>query len=407
MSFSIFFFPKKSKKDKNGNIPIYCKISTSGKDRAEYFTKIKVDEKLWLATPKRASNGSIDYIKGSAEKIKNYNKTLNLIEAKVQKKYNDLIEEDAIITASDLKDALTGASKPTQYTILYFLEKTLDGRKTKRSKTGLRTHINNFKLFLKEEFKVQDIPVKALPQKKYLGLGAKLVEWGEKRGWAKIYAKVCLNAIKSAVNLAVDQHYLEYNPIRYKLKLKNSDINKREILSFSEVKRLEEFSFSRKGFERTKDVFLFQLYTGLSYIDVLKLRKEHIVKGIDGRNWIVKDREKTKNTARIPLIDKAQAIIDKYKHLQQIEGKLLPVVHNCAYNRSLQKMMPMVKIEKHITSHCARHTFATLMRESGSDLSNIKQIVAHSKTSMTEHYAKLTPGTLSEEISKLEKKLGS
>ena len=407
MSFSIFFFPKKSKKDKNGNIPIYCKISTSSKDRAEYFTKIRIDEKLWLATPKRASNGSIDYIKGSAEKIKNYNKTLNLIEAKVQKKYNDLIEEDALITASDLKDVLTGSNKPNQYTILYFLEKTYNGRKTKRSKTGLRTHINNFKTFLKEEYRTDDIPVRALLQKKYLGLGARLVEWGEQKGWTKVYIKVFLNAIKSAVNLAVDQHYLEYNPIRYKLKLKSSDIKKREILIFAEVKLLEEFYFSRKGFERTRDVFLFQLYTGLSYIDALKLRKEHIVKGIDGRNWIVKNREKTKNVARIPLIDKAQAILDKYKHLQEVEDKLLPVIHNCAYNRNLQKMMPMVGIDKHITSHCARHTFATLMRESGSDLSNIKQIVAHSKTSMTEHYAKLTPGTLSEEISKLEKKLGS
>ena len=405
MSFSVLFFPKKAKKNKKNEVPVYCRISTSSKDKVEYFTKIKIDEKLWLSPPKSAPNGSINYIKGSAEKIKDYNKTLNLITSTIQKKYNALIEEGAIITASELKEALTSSNKPNQYTIIYFLEKVFDGRETKKSKKTVRTHINNFKVFIKEEYKTNDIPVKALLQKKYLGLGARLAEWGtQRKGWSRIYTKGLLTAIKGAVNLAVDLHYLEFNPIRYKLKLKNSDITHRDTLSFSEVGLIEQATFKRKGLERVRDVFLFQIYTGLSYIDVLNLREEHIGKGIDRKNWIFKKREKTKTPAKIPLIDKAQAILDKYAYL---ESKCLPVVNLTLYNRCLKQIMVIVDIEKHITSHCARHTFATLMRESGSDLSNIKQIVAHSKTSMTEHYAKLTPGTLAEEMNKLEKKLGS
>ena len=405
MSFSIFFYPKKSKKNKKNEVPIYCRISTSSKDKVEYFTKIKIDEALWLSPPKAAPNGTTNYIRGSIEKIKNYNKTLNLVTSKVQKKYNDLIEEGAIVTASELKEALTSSNKPNQYTIIYFLEKVFDGRETKKSKKTVRTHINNFRVFMKEEYNIDDIPVKALLQKKYLGLGAKLAEWGlEKKGWSKVYTKGLVTAIKGAVNVAIDQHHLEYNPIRYKIKFKNSDIKHREVLTFKEVKILEEASFKRKGLERVCDVFLFQLYTGLSYIDVLNLKKEHIVRGIDGRNWIFKKREKTRNTAKIPLIDKAQAIINKYEYLNH---KCLPVVNNTLYNRCLKQVMEIVNIEKYITSHCARHTFATLMRESGSDLNNLKQIVAHSRTSMTEHYAQLTPDTLAKEINKLEEKLGA
>lgn len=404
MSYSISFFLRKNKKDQNNQTPVYCRISTSTKDKAEYFTKIKINEVLWLDSPKPSPNGNINYIKGSTEKIKSYNKTLNLIASKVQKKYNDLIEEGAIITASELKEALARIHKQDKYTLIYFLEKIVENRQTKRSKITVVNYINRFKEFICDEYKVDDIPVKALLHRKYLGLGAKLTDWGEKRKWSKVYIKAMLSVIKGAVNIAVDEHHLEYNPIRYKLKIKKNDIKHREILSFQEVEMLEKLIFKSKGQERARDIFLFQLYTGLSYTDVLNLRRLHISKKINGQYWILKRREKTDVMAKIPLISKAVAILDKYAYLGE---KCLPVVDNSVYNKSLKKIITIAGIDKHITSHCARHTFATLMRESGSDLNNIKQIVAHSNTSMTEHYAQLTPEALTEEINKLEKKLGS
>lgn len=404
MSYSISFFLRKNKKDQNDQTPIYCRISTSTKDKAEYFTKIKINEVLWLASPKPAPNGNINYIKGSTEKIKNYNKTLNLITSKVQKKYNDLIEEGAIITASELKEVLTSIHKQDKYTIIYFLEKIVENRQTKRSKITVINYLNRFKEFICDEYKVDDIPVKALLQRKYLGLGAKLADWGKKRKWSKIYIKAMLSVIKGAVNIAVDGHHLEYNPIRYKVKIKKNDVKKRQVLSFQEVEWVENLILKYKGQERARDIFLFQVYTGLSYTDVLNLRRKHISKKANGQYWILKRREKTDVMAKIPLISKAVAILDKYSYLGE---RCLPVVDNSVYNKSIRKAIAKTDINKHITSHCARHTFATLMRESGSDLSNIKQIVAHSNTAMTEHYAQLTPKTISEEVNKLEKKMGS
>lgn len=404
MSFSIFFYLKKGKRNKHNEVPIYCRISTSSKDRVEYYTKIKVIEQIWLSSPKRASNGMTQYIKGSIEKIKNYNKTLNLIESKIQQKYNDLMTENAIITATELKNALTGLDKQENYTLIYFFEKLRDNREKVSSKTVLSTYIKKVQEFLSDEYKISDIPVKALLQKKYLGLGAKFTDWGQKQGWRKTYVKEVLTTIKAAVNLAVDLHHIEYNPIRYKIRLKKSDFKHKEVLSFNEVQQLESAKWTRIGLEQSCDVFLFQIYTGLAYVDALHLRREHIIKGIDGRSWIIKKREKTLVTAKIPLIEKAQNILIKYSHLPD---KLLPVIHLVSYNRNLKEIMRLLSIDKNISSHCARHTFATLMRKSGSDLSNIKQIVAHSQTSMTEHYAQLTSNTLIEEMDKLERKLGT
>jgi len=404
MSFTVLFYLKRNKRNLKNETPVYCRISVSGSERAEYFTKIKIPEDLWLDSPK-VIKGTVNYIKGSTEKIKSYNKTLNLIRAKIQKKYNDLIEEEAIITASELKGALVNLGKPDQYTILHFLDKLRDRREKQSSKTVLTTYIKKFKLFMLHEYNTDDIPIKALLQRKYLGMGAKFSEWAQQtQGWSKIYTREVLYVVKAAVNIAVDLHYIEYNPIRYKIKLRKSDIKHKETLSFSEVKLIEEASFPKNTLEEARDVFLFQIYTGLAYGDVLKLRKEHVKKDDQGRNWVIKNREKTLSIAKIPLIDKAQVILDKYDYLEE---KVLPVNHLATYNILLKKIMKTLSIDRNISSHCARHTFATLMRESGSDLNNIKQIVAHSSTSMTEHYAKLTPGTLSEEMDKLEKKLGS
>jgi|GEM_PF-2167116 len=403
MSFSTSFFLKKQKKDKNNTVPIYCRISTGAQDRVEYYTKIRIDPVLWLKQPKRYGNGMTQYIKGSIEKIKSYNKTLNLIESKIQEKYNQLLAEGTDITADELKSLLIN-KESDKATLISMMEKLRERRNTSSSKKTIDYYITAIQLFLRHKYKVDDVDVRALNQRKYRGLGAELVEWGKQKKWSQLYTKSILDIVKSAVNIAIEFYYIDNNPIRYSFSIKSSEVKQKDTLTFQEVISLEKASFSKKHLLHTRDVFLFQIYTGLSYIDVKTLRKEHITRGIDGKNWIIKKREKTKSVAKIPLIDKAQDLLDKYFVL---EGQVLPVVHRSAYNRNLKTMATLLDIKKSLSSHCGRHTFATLMRESGSDLSNLKQIVAHSQASMTEHYAKLTPGTLSEEMDKLEKKMGS
>lgn len=399
---NVSFLIKKSKKDKNNTVPIYCRISTSTFDRAEYYTKIRIDERLWLDTPKRdGSSGLTRYIKGTIDKIKAYNITLNKIEAKVQRKYNELREEGIPVTAAELKTSLLEGD--TKLTIMGMLKKLKEKRKNKEA---MDSYIKTIKDFLLKNYNAEDVVIQALAHKKYIDLGLRLEEWGQKKGWQKTYSKVLLDTIKSAASIAVKAGYIRENPVNYQIEIQGHEKKHKEHLNFNEVKALENFQPSKKSLERAKDVFLFQIYTGMAHIDVLSLQAEHITKGIDGRNWISKNREKTKQNFQVPIIAKAQAILDKYSGTKMRKSKLLPIVDISVYNKYLKKIMNEAGIEKSISTHCARHTLATLLAESGTDIKNIQRILGHINAEMTTHYSRLTPEILRNAMGNLETKMG-
>ena len=381
MAFNVRFLIRKNKKDKKGTVPIYCRISTSTHDRVEYSVGIRIDERLWLATPRRdGTNGLTRYIKGSIDKIKAYNITLNKIEAKVQSKYNELLEEGIPVTAQELKSALSTLDE--KYTVISLFKKLKDRRKAKEK---MESQIRSMEEFLLGNYNVKDLPVQALLHKKYLGLGLALEEWGSKKGWAKPTTKTLLGNLKSAINIAVGIGYIAHNPILHTVKIKSQEQNQKETLTHKEIQLLEKCELSKKVLRTARDVFLLQCLVGLSYADLKALRQENITKGIDGNNWIIKPRGKTGVISKIPLLGKAQKLLDKLRDLAKEQDKFLPIVDISDYNKYLKKIMQEAGIKKSISTHCARHTFATLLSESGSDMSHIKRMTGHSNTKMTEH----------------------
>jgi integrase len=81
-----------------------------------------------------------------------------------------------------------------------------------------------------------------------------------------------------------------------------------------ELAIIENKAFATARLELVRDVFVFQCYTGLAYIDIFQLRRDEIKKGVDGELWIISARQKTGTTTNIPLLPKAIEIIEKYKH---------------------------------------------------------------------------------------------
>lgn len=400
MGVHISFLIKKQKKDKKGSVPVYCRISTSTTDRAEYYTKIRIEESRWLANPKRNGAGMMKYIKGSTEVIKAMNERLNIIEERVIKEYNKHIEQQTTPSASELRNAITGKKDKTLQDVFEIIIQ----RASEESSSSVKSRIKSIQKFIEEEYNQETIRLLSFRQAKYKSIGYILTDWGKKKGYSSNYIKGLFTKIKEALNLAVNLGYIETHNVTYKLRGKAKSKVK-EKLSQDEVRKLEELVLEDEELIQARDTFLFQIYTGLSHIDVKKLSPEHLTKGIDGRTWIVKDRQKSKSTARIPLIQRAQNLLDSYKHLTET---ILPVEsHNNVYNSRIEKLMEKLSINKHITSHCARHTFATFLRDAGSDLNNIKDIAGHSNSSMTEIYAKMTPERLSKEMDGLDKMLGS
>ena len=147
---------------------------------------------------------------------------------------------------------------------------------------------------------------------------------------------------------------------------------------------------------QVRDIFCFCCLTGLAFTDVQQLKAEHLVADIHGKIWIRKARQKTKNMCNIPLLDEAQKIIDRYRDHPycQTHGVLLPVCSNQKMNSYLKELADICGIRKNLSTHCARHTFATLTLASGATIDNVAKMLGHANVNMTRRYAKVLDSSI-------------
>ena len=142
--------------------------------------------------------------------------------------------------------------------------------------------------------------------------------------------------LRKMVNLAVKEEWLMKDPfIKFKLKFEKKE---RGFLTHEELRRIEEKAFRIDRLDQTRDIFIFNCYTGLSYAEVYDLTSDHIVTGLDGKLWIQGQRRKSKEWFKVPLLPQAKVIIDKYQNhpLVQANGKVLPVYTNQKTNEPVQ-----------------------------------------------------------------------
>ena len=139
-----------------------------------------------------------------------------------------------------------------------------------------------------------------------------------------------------------------------------------------------------------RDIFLFCCYTGLAFADVKKLSSDDIVINISGKKWIKTKRQKTKSLSSIPLLDIPKAILDKYAahpHVKAGKG-VLPVLTNQKSNAYLKEIADLCGIKKNLTTHLARHTFATTVTLSkGVPIESVGKMLGHRSLKTTQIYA--------------------
>lgn len=152
---------------------------------------------------------------------------------------------------------------------------------------------------------------------------------------------------------------------------------------------------------------LLSSFTGLAFTDVKQLRPEHIVLDINGARWIRKLRQKTQNMCNIPLLDAANEILSRYADNDycQKRGVLLPVCSNQKMNLYLKELADVCGIRKHLSTHKARHTFATLTLASGAAIENVAKMLGHSDTKMTRHYARILDASIMRDMQLVAKNI--
>ncbi|SDP85960.1 Site-specific recombinase XerD [Mucilaginibacter sp. OK268] len=212
--------------------------------------------------------------------------------------------------------------------------------------------------------------------------------------------------LKKMVNLAISLSWIEKDPFKgFKMKKKKVE---KEFLNEWELESIERKMFKIERLAMVRDMFVFCCYTGLSYVDLMNLRPEHIVKGIDGEPWIKTFRQKTSIPVNTPLLISAQNILTSYAgNIRAIsKGMIFPLLSNQKMNSYLKEIADFCGIKKNLTFHIARHTFATTITLSnGVPIETVSKMLGHTKIATTQIYARVLEKKVSDDMAILRKKL--
>lgn len=397
---NILFYLRLSKVNSQGKCPIYCRITVDGQ-RAEFSTGRFVKESRW--------DSKAIKVKGSGIEFREINEYMRKLEAKIRDVENRLIQNDEELIASVIRDKTIGKGKSKKMfleVLNEYIKIIEDGVGTTHAKGTLkryktvRVHSTNY---IKKTYHKEDISLSSLDHQFILRFDQYLVvNKNISRNTATRYLKL----VKTVVNYAVSNEWIERNPLNsYKLKTEKTKV---VFLDKDELNELENKKIVIKRLDRIRDVFVFCCYTGLSYSDVKKLTEENIAIGINGSKWIITDRTKTKVESKIPLLPQAESLLQKYEEDEycRAQGKLLPVISNAKTNAYLKELADICGINKELTFHKARHTFATTVTLANDvSIESVSRMLGHKSLRTTQIYAQVVDRKVLNDMEELSKKL--
>jgi site-specific recombinase XerD len=205
--------------------------------------------------------------------------------------------------------------------------------------------------------------------------------------------------------VGVINQWIKDNPFKqFKTGYKDVD---RIYLTQHELTIIEEKTFRLQRLSFVRDIFLFQCYTGLAYSDMARLTIGHVSPGIDGNKWIIIRRKKTDVRAAIPLLPKAEELIQKYHSGSTEPGKPLFSFYAIQkFNAYLHEIAELCEINKNLTSHVGRRTFATTIAlANGISLETISKLLGHTSTRITSQYAVVTDHKIGQDMAQLKETL--
>lgn len=391
-SFSILFSIRESKVRKNGNAPIEITITVNG-ERCSFSTGKQITIERW--------DKNKQLVKGKDEEAKSLNIYLKAIKVKLYQKEAELLEKGFIITSDLLRDAYFDKVESLKEKSLFevFAEHNQEQEKLVDNGISKATYwisvytVRLLKEFVEQRYKREDLYLRELNINFMQSFHSFL---RIDRGMAQNSSTKHLKLLKKIINLSVTNSYMVFNPFsNYKIEREPVEI---DILDEEELRKIINFETPIPRFEKAKDFFLFGCFTGLSYIDIKTLAPEHFEKDNTGRMWIKKRRVKTSVLSRIPLLPIAKLILDKYKS----SGKILPIQDPADINKYLKDIAILCGINKRITFHTSRHTFAsTVTLANNISLEVVSKMLGHTNTRMTTHYAKLLDKCIGEQMDKL------
>lgn len=391
-TFSILFYPKTSDSDKHGMSPLFLRITVDSK-RAELSLKRKIKVKDWCPISNR--------VIGKDPKADEINYHLDDLKVRIRRIQAEYVSQGQPYSAVTIKNKLLNKGSKIKTVLSIYDEhnehmQSLLGVEytysTYRRHVRTRNHLEKFifQAYGGKDLFITNVDLKFVTGfEHYLKLG--------KAGSHNTIVKYVTN-FKKIVRIALANNWMKTNPFyHWKARWKKTY---REVLTEMELRLLIEKEFKFNRLERTRDVFVFCCFTGLAYIDVKNLEEENI-HSIGNKKWIRILRTKTKVESTIPLLPIAEAILDKYRisSIGQVGERLLPVLSNQKMNQYLKEISKLCHINKRMTFHLSRHTFATTVTLSnGVPIESVSKMLGHQSMRTTQIYAKVLDHKLSKDM---------
>ena len=396
---TLHFYAKSTKANSVGLFPIYVRLTVNGQ-RFEYSTKKFIQSSKW--------SNELSRMKGNSEEARSINNLLDFIKSRINDIQFELLKNNISLNIEEFKNRILGTKERERLLIPIFQE---HNRKIKEL-IGLEyaagtleryeTSLKHTKDFLSWKYNLTDINIEKIDH-------AFITEYEfylrSERKCANNTAVKYIKNFHKIINQCMANGWLNKDPFsNYKAKVKDVE---RVYLTEEEIQAIINKDFKIERVAMVRDIFVFSCFTGLAYIDVKQLTKNNISLGIDGDKWIFKNRQKTDTTSKIPLLPMAQEIINKYENhpICINEDRLLPILSNQKMNAYLKEIADMCEINKDLTFHIARHTFATTITLSnGVPLETVSKMLGHTSLKTTQHYAKILDKKISEDMMILKSK---
>lgn len=398
-TFKVMFVIRRNQVNRDGKCSIVIRITVNG-EYERLNSTLSIEPELWDSKAAKAI--------GRTQKILDFNKRIDEIRYVLQDHYYELQKTHGYVTAEMVKNAYMGITAKAESLMPIYDEFLAETKKMVGINRSDKTYQKYERCkrrvveFMKEKYNRTDIPLRELKPKFLTDFSVFLATKYKCRQntvykFLQLLRMVIIKAQRDGISFP--DPYLSYKMTQEKVD--------RGYLSEDEVIAIATKEISIPRLDQVRDVFIFACYTGLAYSDLAQLRAENIKKMFDGKLWIVTHRQKTKTNVNVPLLPMAEKILRKYEG-QYLDGELLPILSNQKTNAYLKEIADICGIEKNLTFHLARHTFATTMTlGKGVPIESVSKMLGHTNIQTTQIYARITNEKISHDMENLAKNLGS
>jgi len=402
-TFSVLFYLR-SEREKDGFAPLMARITVN---------KLRKNLALKYNIPVRKWNTSKQIVSGTDPETKALNKYIMEVRTELHNVYRQLQIDKKPISAEVIKSLFLNQEEDTKTVnqIIQYHNDTMKDHLSWGTAKNYYTTQRYVAEFLKKKLKVSDISLQQLNYKFLSDFEMFLrthVPGENQKPCGNNTVMKHIERFRKIISMAVRNEWLKVDPF---VKFKPKFIRKeRGFLTGEELRLIETKEINIARIEVVRDLFVFSCYTGLAYRDSYNLTADQIQLGINGKKWIIINRQKTGIQASIPLLPKALEIIEKYKDHPRCKesGRLLPMISNQPFNYILKEIAVSCGITKNLSHHLARHTFATTVcLVNGISMEGLMKMLGHNKISTTQVYGKVLPQRISNEMELLERKLTS